>query len=342
MGRKGKETTAEERKIVLRLHQENKSYAEIAKVINRSRYTIRNIIKRFQGGNSLRNRHRTGRPRKITEREERKIVRTVKKKPKITASEISAMLRADDNLNVHSETVRRALKRAGLSSRIARKKPLISKKNKKLRKEFAIEYIRKTEDFWDTVMFSDESKFNIFHCDGRVRVWRKPKCELDADKVQATVKHGGGGAMIWGCMASSGVGELVFIDGIMDKMIYLDILKNNLKTSAQRLNLGANWRFQQDNDPKHTAHVVKQWILYNTPHTLSTPPQSPDMNPIEHLWAELENRIRRHHISSKPELKRILSEEWAKIDSDVTRKLVHSMPNRLREVLRQKGGSTKY
>ena len=42
--------------------------------------------------------------------------------------------------------------------------------------------------------------------------------------------------------------------------------------------------FLQDNDPKHTTHNTKLWILHRVPQHLQTPPQSPDINPIEHLW----------------------------------------------------------
>lgn len=342
MARKGKEITQEEKKIILRLHEQKKSYRDIGKILNRSRYTIRNIVKKFKNKESLINRRRSGRPRKLTIREERVIIRNMKKKPKITSTELKAILGEQFNVDVHQETIRRALRRAGFSSRIARKKPSISKKNKKLRKKFANDYLPKENEFWDKVLFSDESKYNIFKCDGRVRVWRRPNTEFDPSNVQQTVKHGGGGVLVWGCMASAGVGELVFIDSIMDKHIYLDILKNNLAKSAEKLKLGNDWYFQQDNDPKHTAYTVRQWIVYNTPHTLPTPPQSPDLNPIEHLWDELERRIRKHHITSKSMLKEILKEEWTKIEPETTRKLVHSMHSRIIEVLRRKGQNTSY
>lgn len=156
------------------------------------------------------------------------------------------------------------------------------------------------------------------------------------------MKHGGGGVMVWGCMSSAGVGELVFIDGIMDKTVYLNILKDNVKKSAEKLNLPASFTFQHDNDPKHTSHIARMWIAYNTSHVLPHPLHSPDLNPIEHLWEELDRRVKKRAISNKPELKSALLEEWQKLGEETTKKLMHSMPRRLDAVIKQKGLPTKY
>ncbi|KAH8344912.1 hypothetical protein KR067_010610, partial [Drosophila pandora] len=67
--------------------------------------------------------------------------------------------------------------------------------------------------------------------------------------LKAMVKHGGGNVMVWACMSASGVGNLVFIDGIMDAKMDAD----NLRESAEKLGLESEYWFQQDNDPKHTA-----------------------------------------------------------------------------------------
>ncbi|GFV98733.1 transposable element Tcb2 transposase [Trichonephila clavipes] len=93
--------------------------------------------------------------------------------------------------------------------------------------------------------------------------------------------------LVWGCMSAGGVGELVFIDGIMDKMVHLEILKNDLQKSAVNVGLGSNFIFQQDNDPKHTAKIVKLHLLYHCKKALHTSPQSPDLNVIENLWSQL-------------------------------------------------------
>ena len=101
------------------------------------------------------------------------------------------------------------------------------------------------------------------------------------------VKHGRGSFLVWGCMSAAGVGNLVFIDGNMDLHVYLNILKNNLEESAHKLRLTESFIIQQDNDPKHTAKHVKEWLIFKIANQLHTPPQSPDLNPIKHLWDKL-------------------------------------------------------
>lgn len=121
-------------------------------------------------------------------------------------------------------------------------------------------------------MFTDESKFNIFGSDGRVNVWRKPGEELKLKNMRGTVKHGGGHVMVWGCMSASGVGNLHFIEGNMDKWMYLDLLKKNVKESATKLGIQDTFKFYQDNDRKHTAHVVREWLLSNCPRVIKKCP----------------------------------------------------------------------
>lgn len=99
----------------------------------------------------------------------------------------------------------------GYRSRIAKRKLTISKINRKKRLQFAKDYITKRSDFWDTVLFSDETKFNIFKNDGPISVGDSHKTELNPKNMQDTVKHGDGGVMVWSCISSNGVGEPIFI-----------------------------------------------------------------------------------------------------------------------------------
>ncbi|GBN23628.1 hypothetical protein AVEN_179992-1 [Araneus ventricosus] len=143
-------------------------------------------------------------------------------------------------------------------------------------------------------------------------------------------------------MSANEVRISVFIDGIMDKMKYLDILNKILKQSAQKLSLVSNSIFQQDNDLKHTTEIVKLWLLYKYKMRLHTPPQSPDLNVIQNLRSKLEISAQKHNIRNKEHLKTVVQEEWAKLTPQATQTLVNSIPCRLEAVLKSKGYATKY
>lgn len=342
MGRKGKETTEEERKIIIRLHTLCKSLSEISKIVQRPRATIQTIINRYGERKSLQNLKRYGRPCKINKYTGRTIIRNVVKNPRISAPKLAAAVKNAINTDVSSSTVRRFLYKNGYRGRTARRKFYVSETNARKRLEFANTYRNKNYEFWKRWIFTDESKFNIFSSDGRVKVWRKKNTELEKHNLLPTVKYGGGSVLVWGCMSAEGVGTLEIIDGIMDQYKYIGILKRNIRPSAEKMGLTDNYIFMQDNDPKHTALDTRLWILYNTPKYLPTPPQSPDVNPIEHLWEYLDERIRTRQITSKEALKTALLEEWNNIPESRTSQLVKSMPRRLEEVIARKGYPTKY
>ncbi|GBN72726.1 hypothetical protein AVEN_245191-1 [Araneus ventricosus] len=104
----------------------------------------------------------------------------------------------------------------------------------------------------------------------------------------------------------------------------------------------ANFKLYQDNDPKHTSHICRLWALYHCPMAIKTPAQSPDLNPLEHLWDNIQQRLHESNITSKNILKEKLIEAWRYIDPNTCKKLVNSVPSRLKEVIKNKGRPTKY
>ncbi|CDQ96643.1 unnamed protein product [Oncorhynchus mykiss] len=190
------------------------------------------------------------------------------------------------------------------------------------------------------VLFGEMSSELFGHNDHRF-VWRKKGEACKPKNNIPTVKHGCG-IMLWGCFAAGWTGALHKIDGIMRKENDVDILKQHLKTSVRKLKLGRKWVFQMDNDPKHTSKVVEKWLKDNKVKVLEWPSQSPDLHPIEHLWAELKKCVRARRPTSLTQLPQLCQEEWAKIHPTYCGKLVEGYPKRLTQVKQFKGNATKY
>lgn len=202
--------------------------------------------------------------------------------------------------------------------------------------------LNKSIGFWETVVWSDESKFNLFGSDGKVMVWQTRDEEYDPKCTVPTVKHGGGSVIVWGCCTRNGVGELYILNRTMDRFYYRDILEQHLLSSITKFKFGGEFLFMHDNDPKHTSGLVKNWLEEEKIQVLPWPSFSPDLNPIEHLWDELERRLERHQPKNTQELENLLKQEWNNIDPNVLHKLVDSVPSRLCECTQMKGYPTRY
>jgi transposase len=338
-------TDAAKRARVCCLVEEGYSIYEIAEREDIHPSTVSRISKRYAGSNDYTDKPRSGRPRAFDKREERKIMRALSSGACQTAVDIAASLRFNDGIDVSPQTIRRVLKRNGLDARIKRKKPLLKKTHRKRRLEFAKKYAKWTVEDWGKVIWSDESKFMIHGSDGRKYCWRRPGESLKDEHVVTTVKFGGGSIMVWGCITSQGVGDIHRIATNLTGELYRGILGTNLMNSLSTYNLGVqDIVFQHDNDPKHTANLTKQWLANQGIDVLSWPAQSPDLNPIEHIWDEVDRRLRRlpGPIRGQEDLWSRIQSVWRGIEVHVCHKLIATMPERIRDVIKAKGGYTRW
>ena len=102
---------------------------------------------------------------------------------------------------------------------------------------------------------------------------------------------------------------------------YVDILKQHLKTSIRKLKLDHKWVFQMDNDPKRTSKVVAKWLKDSNVKVLEWPSQSPDLDPVENLWAELKKCVQAMRPTNLTQLHPLYQEEWVKVHSTYCGKL---------------------
>ncbi len=130
-------------------------------------------------------------------------------------------------------------------------------------------------------LWTDETKMNLYLSDGKAKMTAN-----DPKHTASSVKHGGGGFMAWACMAVSGTGPLKFNDDLMSDSSrinlegYKTILPTNIQENTTRL-IGKCFILHQDNDPKHPASSVKEFIRADK-WKVDCPSQSPDLNLIEH------------------------------------------------------------
>lgn len=267
------------------------------------------------------------------------VERNVQQDPRCKASDIATQV------DVSPRTAVRYLHKLGYYGRAARRKTLLRPTNIKRRKDWAHEMVERPVTIWTTVIFSDESRFALFSDIGRVLVWRLCSQEFDLKRLQPTVKHRGHSVMVWSAIWSDGRPELVECEGNINSTKYVSILKKGLLPifSSNKMSK-VDSLFMEDGAPCHTAQATQHWLRQNGINKLPWPSQSPDINPIEHLWGILDRKLckKNRKPSSKPKLLVLLRETWQEIPQDDIRELIASMPRRVLALKKAKGMSTKY
>jgi transposase len=146
--------------------------------------------------------------------------------------------------------------------------------------------------------------------------------------------------MVWGFISSFGDSGLEIVEGKMTAEDYIDILSRNINYNPHMI------IFQDDNDPKHRSRMTLEWKNLNRLESLNWPSNSPDMNPIEHVWAEIDKAIHRrenpYNLDTKENLWLAIQTEFYNLSNEYISSLYESMPQRVHKLLRCKGFHTKY
>lgn len=160
---------------------------------------------------------------------------------------------------------------------------------------------------------------------------------------------------VWACITAKGVGSIVtFKQNITSDYYFEECLKDELHTSVERtIGVDGTWYFVDDNAPTHRTHDVQEWLENPNPPRqrrnlrppvlrLPHPAKSPDLNPIENIFAVLKRNIEQRRPSTSDELEEAIHEEWANFPDELCKKTIRSMSARLQAVRDANSHATGY
>jgi transposase len=276
----------------------------------------------------------SGRPRVLSPAQLRQL-KTAVDKPGFVARRWAQ----ERGLNV--KTVCNALKRFNKVARVRPRTVLLRPPNVGKRLAFAREMSAKPLSYWRRWTFTD-SKWFAISSKGRQFAW------VTAGSKPPTVPKAGRDGVkihVYAAVNVHGVSEPIILPegASVDAPRYIaDILPGLVKFSKRTI--GANHIFQQDGARAHTARLTRDWFAESADVRASGvvgpdrwPPQSPDLNVIEHLWSVLAERVSRRRPTTRIALERAVKAEFAAVDPAMCRRLVESMPRRVTEVVARGG-----
>ena len=329
---KYKHLTDSQRQKIKEYKKQGYFYRKIASLLN---VRLNHVYGILSGTTIKGGKERRGNKITFSDREKRAI-NTLATKKRLNAVEIKSCLSIDASVR----TVQRYLKHEmGLKYGKFRARPTLSKAHKNARVEWAEKYVDLGQQ-WNKVIFSDEKKFNLDGPDGYRMFWYG----LGADRnIFSKRQNGGGGILVWAAFSEQEKAEICRLEGRQDAQCYIQTLESNLLPLIRRIS-PKNVVFQQDNCPIHTAKATIQWLQRQNIDRMSWPSYSPDLNPMENLWAVLARRVyaKGRQFQNKRELMEEIKSSWQDIDISICTSLVTSMKTRCVKILKNKGEFLKY
>jgi transposase len=315
--------------------------SEIIKITGYPKSTVYDIVDRLKKTGNVEHLPGPGRPLVLTPNKRRYLGRLLQVNNATTPAFMTTKLNnIYPNLNVSTRTVQRTLKNK-LNYIVCKPRavPLLKPNHIEARLQWALSH---NQDDWSHTIFSDESTFQTFRNTQLVR-YKAGSPRPSRPMVKHPYK-----VHVWGAFSRQGPIGVVLFTGKMNSAKYREILQSQLLPNAYRA--GNGWRFQQDNAPTHTARLIRQFFVVNNVPVIDWPANSPDLNPIENLWAILKGKVeekvndwvREKKILGADDFQGIIQREWDNIDQNVFFNLADSMSGRVNMVIEKKGYTINY
>jgi transposase len=335
-----------DKRAAVELHKAGVSLKKIREQLNMSERGLRRVLAyaRKHPEDPVKPKSKNaGRPTKLSLGTVRKMKRLISNNPSITAKAIKSSLPELAAISVR--TIQSWCKdQLKLPCRKMVNKPLLTDRMRNDRLTFARRYAHWGVEQWKKVMFSDESHFQLTFGNQHYRCRRsKESDKFDLKFTRKRVKHAPK-LMVWGCFSWKGRGGLEFLRPreMMNGERYRQVLDSKLELF---MHAHRTTHFLQDGAPCHKSRLVTQWFAERPHiHLIKWPGNSPDLNPIENVWAWMKQQLREVHPTNLQELQQEITRLWVlkMDDSPYLKKLVESMPNRLQEVIAREGNTTHY
>ena len=303
--------TPQERLRAIGMIQAGMTHRQVAIALNRDHRIIECLWDRYVQTGMTTDRPRSRRPRVTSARDDQNIVQCALRQSSLNSRRLREQFRAGANINVSEQTIRNRLHARNLRARRPVVRQPLTRQHRIAWRQWALVHRRWTRAEWRMVMFSDKSRYNLDHHDGRIRVWRRPGERYAPPCVATHDRWGGGSVMVWASIWSTGRTDLVVVNGNMNWQRYLnDIVVPVVVPNLQRI--GNDAVFQDSNARPHRAIGVQDYFRQHGIQRMDWPASSPDMNPIEHLWDLLDCRVRgRQQVpQTVAELRQALIDEW--------------------------------
>ena len=173
---------------------------------------------------------------------------------------------------------------------------------------WACRHVRLNREDWVGILFTDESRFNIYKNDGKGRVYRRRHERFRDNCIIETERFGGGSVMIWGGMSMDTNTQPVFIRGKLNAASYQNEILRPVCIPHLRNQRGM--RLMQDGATPHTARTTVNLLQANRVNVLPWPSKSPDLNPIEHIWDVIGRAVRRRNPANVRQLEQFVRDGW--------------------------------
>lgn len=303
---------------IVTLAQEGCRQEDIARRLRIHQSTVSRVIKRYNETGEYKRRPGQGRKRCTPPRDYQYLRIQCLRNRTLTAPHLKNELLITRQVNVSAKTVIRRLKEVGLNPKRPAKVPKLLPRHKTGRLQFARAHANWNEDQWGKVLFTDETRIQLWKPDGRDRVYRRSGERFAECNLPQNVSFGGGSIMLWGGISWESRTELVEVNLRMNAEWYIaNILKEHVLPYAGFIGYD-NFVLMHDNVRAHAAKIVNHYLVDVGIEALEWPPMSPDANPIEHLWDTLKRRIRARNPApnSVAELRIAAQEEWNRIPQE--------------------------